>query len=292
MGAETVKILEQGHPHKQQILSLESGFNLSLLKDFHFPPTDIRERIGSLPKITHTATNFKEKGVKVILEEANGDPIVVDISKASQQEINSLSQLADTNKNILLVNDKKNVDPILRDVCEQIISYKQKGKNPVGAIAFQIFIEELFIKHKADVLLEWNTYIVEHETAGKAKSAEDTHHYSNVGLKTKSEGNDLLREEVIAFVREIMNCKTVNDDAKKIFSNSFRKKHDHIIKFEDFLLAIGMAEFSNFVRGGILTRGRKGDEKFFVKNEYMPRRLAAEVIDEVTEVLKEKNNNL
>ncbi|MFA6017144.1 MAG: hypothetical protein WC744_03595 [Patescibacteria group bacterium] len=289
MSAEKVKILKLGQPHKKEILFLESGFHFIGLKDFSFPPKDIREKIGLLPKVNYTPTNFVKRGADEILKEAQDNPIVVSISKASPQERQMLENLRERHSNIQLVDDGPEENLLLRSVCKNIASYVTEKNGAIGAIGFKTFVEELFSKHQDSVLTEWNDFIVKHETTSKATSVEDTHHFTNVGLKTKSEGADPLRSEVLRFVSDVMNIQSIRIAAEKIFHDQSRSTHDHFKSFEDFLVAIGMAEFSNFVRGGVVYRIRKGDEKFFVEKEYMPRRLAAEIMDEVSDVIEEKN---
>lgn len=289
MPAEQVRILKLGQPHKKEILFLETGFHFKGSKDFSFPPQDVRERIGSLPKVNYTPTNFVKRGANEILEEAQNNPIIVSISKASPQERQMLLDLHGDHSNIQLVDDGPEENLLLRSVCQNITSYVTEKNGAIGAIAFKIFVEELFTKHKNSALTEWNDFIVGNEITSKATSVKDTHHFTNVGLKTKSEGDDPLRNEVLAFVTNIMNIQSIRLAAEKIFYDKSRKEHDYFKTFEDFLIAIGMAEFSNFVRGGVVYRIRKGDEKFFVEKEYMPRRLAAEIMDEVSQITEEEN---
>lgn len=294
MPTEQGKILRLGNPHKSRILLFESGFKNRTREGF--PPKSILEVISCLPKINNSATKLREVRDENILKDAGQQSYIIDVGKSSAKERERFERLKKLNPNIVLVSDIDLVDPILRNICTEIVSFNKDGGNTRGAIAFRVFMEELFSFHQVDILNEWNRFVANHESTKDAVSPFNTHHYSNVGLKTGSE-EDGLRDEVVNFVNEIMNDPIFMTVEKSLFNNDLRIKHKHfdnpddaIKSFNNFLLVLGMAMFSNFVRGGILVRGRKEDENFFTtikeKKEYKPRRLAAEVMDEVNAVLK------
>lgn len=166
-------------------------------------------------------------------------------------------------------------DQILREIDQEIIH------NQIGITAFNRFIEKLFKDPNSRPLVdtEWVRFLVGHEVSGKVNSPYETHHYHNVGLKTRSEGDDPLREEVVVFVRNAMD--RVKEEARGIFEDPSIKRHEspEMNEPDNRLLAIGMAEFSNFARGGIFYQYRDGEQTL---SKYKPRRLAAQTIDEVT----------
>lgn len=166
-------------------------------------------------------------------------------------------------------------DQILREIDKEVIS------SPIGMAAFRRFLEKLFKDpiYRPLVNTEWVKYLVGHEVSGKVNSPFETHHFHNVGLKTRSEGDDSLRDEVVIFVRQAV--ETVRESAEVIFQNPevIRHKSPEMNEPDNRLLALGMAEFSNFVRGGILYRYRDGEHTL---SRYKPREIAAQTIDEVT----------
>lgn len=167
-------------------------------------------------------------------------------------------------------------DQILRQINREIL----RGKHSVGRVAFKKFIHALFTdsNYKRLVVDEWNKFIVGHEEAGKATSPYETHHYGNVGLKRKSQGKDSLREEVVAFVRETMG--EIKAQAKELLSSEEINPHKSpaMNNLDNQLLATGMAMYSNFARGGIYYKYRRGEKEL---DKYQPRRIAADIINDV-----------
>ncbi|OGG26828.1 hypothetical protein A2960_01520 [Candidatus Gottesmanbacteria bacterium RIFCSPLOWO2_01_FULL_39_12b] len=259
-----------------------------------FPSPELREKIGALPSVNCTATQFFGKRPGEIAAHVRGHQsgvLIIDLANvpvAERQNIIAASLLdydgiKPIAKATLLNEDGKIVrdsdgftteDLILRDIVQETLD------NPIGKTAFGRFIEALFTKdeNRDLVIDEWNKYIVNHSVTGNVFSPLNTHHFDNVGLKTKLKGEDSLRDQVVAFVKGVMG--KVKPQAEEIFKDEKIKSHffSEMNEPDNRLLALGMAELSNFVRGAIFYRIRLGDESL---QKYAPRRIAADIIDKV-----------
>lgn len=262
--------------------------NTESLHIHHLPSLQTIERIKKLGAINATPTEFRGKTPDEIAAEASekfkksGTKTVIDAGKATKTEKEALkaaSKIVPDTIEILAAETTGEFsaeDQVLRQINREIL----RGQHSVGRTAFKEFIHALFTnsEYKGLVIDEWNKFIVKHEEAGKATSPYETHHYGNVGLKRKSQGKDSLREEVVALVREAMG--EVKAQAIELFKNKEITPHDNpaMNKLDNRLLAIGMAMYSNFARGGIYYKYRRGEKEL---DKYQPRKIAANVIDSV-----------
>lgn len=263
--------------------------------ELSFPQPETIEKIHALKSVNEQPTKLKGKTARQIAERAVrelGGTLSVDVSKAPEEEIAPIREAAniivDGTKPVINIygdprssspEDSPGEDEILRSINAEILD--EKSPVNIGRTAFQRFIETLFTNPQNHPLVhrEWNEFIVNHATTKKVHSPLETHHFANVGLKRVSEGEDPQRDQVVKFVKEVM--QTVRSQVAQVFANPEIEKHanEEMNSPDNQALSIGMAMYSNFVRGGAYYRHRRGENSLA---EYEPRKIAAETIDQVT----------
>ena len=260
---------------------------MSLIEQTQLPSQAIIDEIATLPKTNVSPTNLiglsPPQIAQYAIDKLNGQ-MRINIGKASQDEKESIKAAKELDLADIQIHDSSltvdkdgfsQEDRILRKIDQEVIS------GNIGQDAFKRFIGVLLQNEENHHLVidEWNTFIVDHKESRNVDSPYETHHFPNVGLRKVSEGKDTLRDEVVIFVRGAM--EKVRKEAVIIFENQEIMNHrSPKMNIEDNrLFAIGMAEFSNFARGGILYRYQNGQKAL---DDYRPRALAAEIIDEVT----------
>lgn len=255
-----------------------------------FPNREILDSILALKAkgaINASPTQFigmtSEQIAGFVMEHLEGR-MVINVSKASEPEreaIRGVVGMEGVDVTILGENgDIETENEILRAIVEQII--EDGDKVNVARMAFNGYIRFLFdgsCSYSEDLIRdEWNKYIVNHPHTGQINSPYESHHFRNVGLKTRSEGPDELRDKVEGFIKGIM--EQVREDIEVLFSTGTMRRHkQNSMNTPDArVFLLGNAFFSNFVRGGTFYRYMRGEESV---DEYEPRRIAAQIIDAV-----------
>ncbi len=253
-----------------------------------FPSQKSIEAIGKLRSIDATPTQFKGMTAEEIAEEINSNldgSITIDLSKAPEAERAPIREAANIDidgekPSITILGDNGEAseeDQILRDINAEML---EDSKVNIGRIAFRRFIKVLLEDPNNYPLVrdEWNLYIVGHDKTGKIDSPYEAHHLHNVGLKQRSEGEDPLREQMIGFVKGVM--EEFREKVADLFENDEIVEHpkEGMNTLDARLLALGLAELSNFIRRAGYHRYRRGEKSL---EAYAPGRLAADIIDEV-----------
>lgn len=266
-----------------------------------FPSQKTIDRIRKLKEVNASPTQFKgmlaEEIARKIITNLGGN-ITIDVSKAPETERAPIRNAANINidgqkPNITILGDNGDTktdkegfteeNQILREINTEILN---DGEVNIGRIAFRKFIQTLIEDPKNYLLVreEWNKFIVGHAETGKIETPYDSHHFPNVGLKRRSEGEDTLREQQIGFIKGIM--EEFRERVATLFESQDILQHANpgMNTLDAKLLALGVAEWSNFVRGAVYYRYRRGEDSL---DGYAPRKLAADIIDQVT---VEQNN--
>lgn len=266
------------------------------MKSPSFPSQEVIDRITRLKTVNAAPTDFKGMSAGEIAQRIIADfggSITIDLSKAPEAERRPIRRAAIIDvdgqiPNITILGDNGDAkadeegfteeDRILRAITAEILDDSQEVN--IGRIAFRRFVQTLIEKPENYPLVrdEWNSFIVEHAETGTIESPYESHHFPNVGLKRRSEGEDTLREQQIEFIKGIM--EEFREQVATLFRNRdiFEHANDGMNTLDARLLALGEAEWSNFVRGGVYYRYRRGEASL---DGYAPRRIAADIIDQV-----------
>lgn len=255
----------------------------------NLPSEEVVAQIEQLKVVNCSPSAFfgmaPEDIAQTIFNEYEGK-ITLDVSKTPEPEIRNIKAAGEVPVNgktptiTILGEGEENSeeDRILRTINEEILS--DENEVNIGRTAFREFIKTLLEDEENYELVrdEWNKFIVEHAVAGNATNPCETHHFANVGLLTRSQGEDALREQVIGFIKGIM--EEFRPRIKKIFENEDIYDHEHpeMNNPDSLMFALGMAEWSNFVRGAVYHRIRRGEGSL---DGYQPRRVASDTIDRV-----------
>lgn len=270
-----------------------------------FPSRKTIERIATLKKVNSAPTQFKGMTAAEIANEIVknlGGEITIDVSKAPEAEREPVRDAANIMVDgvlpvITILGDtgESEADDIgfteenlvLREINREILGDNGNEIN-IGRAAFREFIRAMLEDPENYPLVrdEWNKFIVGHDTTGKIDTPYESHHLPNIGLRRKSEGEDSLRDEVTGFVKGIM--EGVRDKVAAIFEKGEMLDHANAgMNTPDARsLALGLGTLSNLVRGAGLYRHRLGEDSL---DKYAPRRLAADMIDKVTQEAEKAN---
>lgn len=282
-------------PKSVKLSSSISKNPMSLSVKQSFPSQEVIENIGRLSKVNASPSQFSGMSphqiAEKIISELSGK-ISIDLSKATPAERDSIMEAANVEIDgikpvISVTTPEVNEDLILRAINSEILEDKIGGKPNIGRTAFRRFIQALLEDPKNYPLVrdEWNKFIVDHGETGHVTSPYESHHFQNVGLKRRSEGEDDLREKQIDFVKGVM--EEVRGQVATLFENEAILQHSspEMNEPDARLMALGQAEWSNFVRGAAYYRYRRGENSL---DGYAPRRLAANVIDQTTRDITSK----
>lgn len=233
-----------------------------------FPSPELREPIQQLGHVNASSTQFINHTPRDIVDfvrELEGHA-TIDITQTSDEEITVLEQAKDLgNQNGVTIDlIRSSETDLLRNLTREALAQSQIRD------AFKEFMHTLVVNPANNQLIidEWNLYIVNHPQTRSATSPLETHHFHNVGLKTDSEGEDPLRGEVITFLESVMR-----EYGEQILQLTGFSNHQTASMNEPYnrLLAICMAEWSNFLRGYYLfLRGQSPT--------YAPRQKALDII--------------
>lgn len=210
-----------------------------------------------------------------------GGKMAIDVSKASGPERDAIRAAAEIDGvDITILDFEAEQDVILRAIVTEIVEDGEGDVVNVGRKAFHDFIIDMLDDDVGDpgdlIIDEWNKYIVNHPYTGQIDTPYESHHFKNVGLKTRSQGPDELRDKAEGLIKGVM--AGVSSGVEGVFASGKCIPHKNASMntpdARSFLL--GNAEFSNFVRGAVLKRYLSGEDSL---EEYEPRKIAAEIID-------------
>ena len=224
-----------------------------------------------------------EKIAEFVTDNLDGK-MAIDVSKASGPERDAIKVAAEIEGvDITILDFEAEQDVILRAIVTEIVEDCEGDVVNVGRKAYNVFIRYMFddeMSFTDDLIVdEWNKYIVNHPHTGQIETPYESHHFKNVGLKTRSQGPDELRDKVEGLIKGVMTGSS--EDVEGIFAegNCVPHRNDSMNTPDARSFLLGNAEFSNFVRS--ILKKRLGGEDYV--EEYEPRKIAAEMIGLVNE---------
>jgi hypothetical protein len=272
--------------------------NLSQQENF-FPKKEILDQIDTLkanPELKDVTLvqssqlqgKSTEEIAKILMELRKSGKIGINFGKTPAEEQVSIRQAVEleidgqTPDLIFYEQAFANENDILRSIVSELVDKKNEVSQKARQ-ALENFIANL-VNNLPDLIKdEWVKFIVNHKTTKNIKSIDESHHWGNFGIPDKK---DPLRQPVIELVTGIM--EKVKDGVENILNNLTEdEKHStpEMNKPDVRLLLLGLAELSNFVRGGIYYGRLNGKESL---KGYMPRWYAADALEKEN---KEESKN-